>query len=90
MSIIVQTADDLAALQASDPATYRDQLHAILGSSRIRTNQAEYPEDYDGSLPANDEGYIEPQWVEIEDTATLQRLGFTDRAAVEHALQEAA
>ena len=83
MKIIVQTAADLDALLQTDPQGYRDQLTAILGSSRIRTNQAEYPEDYDGALSEGDDGYVAPQWIEIDDVATLGRLGFESRAAVE-------
>lgn len=86
MNLIVQTADDLAAMQASNPAAYEDQLRAILGSCTIRTNQAEYPEDYDGALGPADEGYIEPQWADVDDSVTLSRLGFNNRAAVEAAL----
>lgn len=89
MSIIVQTADDLAALRERDPAAYREQLLAILGSSRIRTNQAEYPEDYDSTLIDGDEGYIAPLWVEVDDATTLGRLGFESRVAVEAALRAA-
>ena len=83
MKIIVQTAADLDALLQTDPQGYRDQLTAILGSSRIRTNQAEYPEDYDGALSEGDDGYVAPQWVEIDDVATLGRA----RTAVARSLQ---
>lgn len=85
---IVQTADDLAALKAGSPAAYREQLIAILGSSRIRTNQAVYPENYDSTLEPGQAGYVAAEWVEIDDTATLIRLGFVDRAGVEAALAE--
>jgi len=83
LKIIVQTAADLDALQQADPHGYREQLTAILGSARIRTNQAEYPEDYDSTLTEGDEGYIAPLWVEVDDGATLARLGFESRTAVE-------
>jgi hypothetical protein len=73
-------------MQSSNPAAYEEQLRAILGSCTIRTNQAEYPEDYDNTLNPSDEGYIEPQWADVDDSATLSRLGFNDRAAVEAAL----
>lgn len=86
MNLIVQTADDLAAMQASNPAACEEQLRAILGSCTIRTNQAEYPDEYDNALSPGDEGYIEPQWADVDDSATLSRLGFNDRAAVEAAL----
>ena len=86
MKIIVQTATDLNALMRDDPAAYREQLKAIIGSTRILTNQADYPEDYDSTLVQGDDGYIAPQWVEIDDVATLRRLGFESRAAVEAAL----
>lgn len=89
MKIIVQTAADLDALLQSDPQGYRDQLTAILGSSRIRTNQAVYPEGYDSTLTEGDEGYVAPLWVEVDDVATLARLGFESRAAVEAALRAA-
>lgn len=87
---IVQTADDLAALRARNPAAYRAQLEALLGSSHIRTNQAEYFEGYDSNLEPGQPGYVAPVWVEVEDLSTLTRLGFADRAAVEQALAESA
>lgn len=86
MKIIVQTAADLVALQQADPHAYREQLTAILGSTRILTNQADYPDDYDSALTQGDAGYVAPQWVEVDDVATLTRLGFESRAAVEAAL----
>lgn len=86
MNLIVQTADDLAAMQVSDPAAYRAQLLAILGSATIRTNQAQYPDDYDNELGEGDEGYVAPDWVELDDAATLSRLGFARKAEVEAAL----
>lgn len=89
MKIIVQTAADLDALLQTDPQGYRDQLTAILGSSRIRTNQALYPEDYDNTLAEGDEGYVAPLWAEVDDVATLARLGFETRVAVEAALRAA-
>ncbi len=89
MHYIVQTADDLAALRVRNPAAYRAQLEALIGSSRIRTNQAEYPEGYDSTLEPGQSGYIAPAWVEIDDLSTMSRLGFADRAALEVALAEA-
>lgn len=87
---IVQTADDLAALRVRDPDGYRGQLEALLGSSRIRTNRADYPEGYDGALEAGQPGYIAPEWVEVDDLSALARLGFADRAALEFAIAEVA
>jgi hypothetical protein len=83
---IVQTPDDLAALRDSDPEAYRSQLEEIIGSSVIRMNAAEYPEDYDSALTLGDPGYVAAQWVRVADTSTLTRLGFADLAAVEQAL----
>lgn len=86
---IVQTADDLAALRAQNPAAYRQQLDALIGGSRIRTNQAEYPEGYDSSLEEGQPGYVAPEWVEVDDLSALSRLGFANRAALEAAMAEA-
>lgn len=83
MNKITQTRADLSSLQATDRDAYRAQLVAILGASLIRTNQAQYPEDYDNSLTVGDAGYVAADWVEIYDTATLNRLGFETREAVE-------
>lgn len=85
---IVQTADDLAALRAQNPAAYRYQLEALLGGSRIRTNQAEYPEGYDSTLEPGQTGYVAPEWVEAADLSALSRLGFASRGALEEALIE--
>lgn len=85
---IVQTADDLAALRAQNPTAYRHQLEELIGGSRIRTNQAEYPEGYDSSLEEGQPGYVAPEWVEVDDLSALTRLGFVDRAALEGALAE--
>ena len=88
MRVIVQTRADLDALRETHPALYREQLIAILGSCSIRTNQAAYPDDYNSELQPGDAGYIAPLWVEIDDTATLRRLGFESRAALEAALAD--
>lgn len=83
---IVQTPDDLAALRDSDPEAYRSQLEEIIGSSVIRMNAAEYPEDYDSALTLGDPGYVAAIWTDVDDTSTLARLGFSGRAAVEKAI----
>lgn len=83
MRVIVQTQADLNALRDTDPTAYRDQLTAILGSCVIRTNAAEYPEDYDSTLQEGDAGYIAPVWMDMDDVATLARLGFQSREQVE-------
>lgn len=88
MTTITQTRTDLATLQESDPKAYRDQLVAVLGASLILTNQAEYPKDYDSTLTEADEAYVPADWVEIQDTATLNRLGFSSRAAVEARIRD--
>jgi hypothetical protein len=88
MTVITQTRRDLTLLQATDHEAYKAQLVAILGASRIMTNQAEYPEDYDNSLAEGDEGYVAAEWVEEYDTATLSRVGFDSRESVEARIQE--
>ncbi|MOA66947.1 hypothetical protein D3C78_1939020 [compost metagenome] len=45
----------------------------------VRTNVAEYPEDYDSGLQPGDAGYIAPQWQEQDDLAVIQRFGFAGR-----------
>lgn len=90
MTVITQTGEDLASLQVSDRKAYRDQLVAILGASKILTNQAEYPEDYDNTLAEGDDGYVVPMWVEIYDEATLSRHGFESAADVEARITELA
>ena len=89
MTVITQTSTDLASLAVKDNDSYRDQLIAILGASKIMTNQAEYPEDYDNTLTDGDDGYVAPMWVEIYDEATLIRHGFANREAVESAIVSA-
>ena len=86
---IVQTAEDLAALQASDAPAYRAQLVSILGSSVIASNTAAYPDDYDSALEPGQDGYVAPIWVSADDTSTLARFGFQRREQVEEAIAEA-
>ncbi|CAD5378485.1 conserved hypothetical protein [Pseudomonas sp. OF001] len=86
---IVQTAHDLEALRAANPVAYREQLERLLGASVVRSNVAEYPDDYDHSLQPGDAGYIAPQWQDHDDLAVIQRFGFADRDALEVALAEA-
>lgn len=88
MTVITQTGEDLVSLQVSDREAYRDQLVAILGASKILTNQAEHPEDYDNTLAEGDDGYVIPVWVEIYDEATLSRHGFQSREIVEARISE--
>lgn len=89
MTVITQTSTDLASLAVKDNDSYRDKLIAILGASKIMTNQAEYPKDYDNSLIDGDAGYVAPIWIEVYDEATLSRHGFASREAVESAIVSA-
>ena len=84
MQAIVQTKADIEALS---PEQRRAFLTRLLGASTIRSNIADYPEDYDSALAEGDEGYVAAQWVEQDDHASLERLGFKDRAAVQAALE---
>ena len=87
---IVQTPDDLRELEQTNPAAYREQLVAILGASRVRMNLAEYPDDYDSTLEPGQDGYIAPEWTEVDDDSTLERLGFASRGEVEALLAQEA
>lgn len=87
---IVQTAHDLEALKAVSLDDYRLQLERLLGASVVRSNVAEYPDDYDHSLQPGDAGYIAPHWQDHDDLAVIRRFGFASRDELISALASVA
>lgn len=70
---IVNTPADLAVSQMT-----REQIIAM-ATITVRTDKAAYPDGYDSTLVAGEEGFIEPdyQYDEQIDQAALDRFGVT-------------
>lgn len=68
---IVNTQEDLAVSNMT-----REQIISM-ATITVRTDLAEYPEDYDATLKEGEDGYIEPdyQFDEQIDQAALDRFG---------------
>lgn len=71
----INTRADLDAIAGTpDHALFMDYLR---GTMTRRVNAAVYPENYDNTLQPGDEGYVAPDWQEVEDLSVIERFGFT-------------
>ncbi|WP_114774147.1 hypothetical protein [Vibrio cholerae] len=66
-----------SAADAQQAGITREQALEI-ATITVRHDRAVYPDDYDVSLKAGDEGYIEPvyEYVQQVDQSVLNRFGF--------------
>lgn len=72
---VIQTREDLDAIQGTED--HSKFLQFLKGSMTKKMNLAEYPEDYDNNLTEGDEGYVAPNWVDVETLDTINRFGYT-------------
>lgn len=81
--LIINTPSDLVATEAG---TERTAFLNSLLNDYITFDDAVYPQDYDRSLQAGDDGYIAPVIRQEWNAGAAAAWGFADRAAVETAL----
>lgn len=81
--LIVNTASDLAASQASEERT---ALLTSLLNDYVTFDDAPYPEGYDTTLQPGDAGYVAPVIRQEWNAGAAAGWGFADRAAVQAAL----
>lgn len=72
---VINTRDDLDALQEQNPAQYLEFMAYLKGSMTRQQNVAEYPDGY--VQPGYEGPAIEPVWETVEDLSTIERYGFT-------------
>lgn len=72
---IINTRADLDAI--SGTPEHAQFMEYLRGTMTLRKNVAVYPENYDHTLQPGDEGYVAPDWQEIEDLSVIERFGFT-------------
>lgn len=77
MTPIIATRADLDALALADPVAHAEFVRSLRASLTTPCDVAEYPDDYDRTLPPADAGYIAPV-IELRATPeTAARFGFT-------------
>lgn len=72
---VINTREDLDALQEQNPAQYLEFMDYLKGSMSRQQNVAEYPEGY--GQPGYEGPSIDPVWETVEDLSTIERYGFT-------------
>lgn len=71
---VINTREDLDALQVHNPAQYLEFMDYLKGSMSRQQNVAEYPEGY--GQPGYEGQSIDPVWETVEDLSTIERYGF--------------
>jgi hypothetical protein len=72
---VINTREDLDALNEKNPAQYLEFMAYLKGSMSRQQNVAEYPEGY--GQPGYEGPTIDPVWETVEDLSTIERYGFT-------------
>lgn len=71
---VINTREDLDALQETSPVEYTNFMEFLKGSMTRKQDVAAYPEGYNQPDYAGDK--IEPVWQDVEDLSTIERFGF--------------
>lgn len=74
---VINTRADLDRLANEDPAAYADFMARLKTSLTRNEDRAEYPENYDRTLKADDKGYVAPKLVKVSEDSTARRFGYT-------------
>lgn len=80
MQTIMQTRQDIENAPKKQRLEF---LRWLQGAATVTVDTANYPEDYDSQLQEGEEGYVAPLFKEQQDTAVLERYGFSSITEVD-------